>query len=63
MVNASTEVTPFFADTGWHPHTGLEPSGELEDNLNPRIGRETLKVNSMAQRLEDIAEYLKANLA
>lgn len=29
-INASTDVTPFFADYGYHPHTGIEPPGTYE---------------------------------
>lgn len=29
-INAATEVTPFFADYGYHPRTDIEPPGTYE---------------------------------
>ena len=35
-VNVSTGMTPFFADHGFHPRSGIEPPGIYEEKEKPR---------------------------
>lgn len=57
-VNASTGMTPFFADHGFHPRTGIEPPAEITD-----IGRaELLSADKIAVRQEAMNKWLVEHL-
>jgi hypothetical protein len=59
-VSASTTLTPFQADCGYHPKVGIEitpPSGDT-----PRKRLEQAAANTYVSELKEIAEFLKAQL-
>ena len=57
-VNASTGMTPFFADHGYEPRSGSEPPNTYEGT-----GRaEVLHADELVRKHEEIREYLKEQL-
>lgn len=57
-VNASTGMTPFFADHGFEPRSGIKPPGTY-DNKNRA---EILAADKLVKKHEDIRQYLKEQL-
>jgi Integrase zinc binding domain/Chromo (CHRromatin Organisation MOdifier) domain len=58
----STGLTPFFADTGHHPKTGLEPKAPLPEHNSRRLRLEDVAAEELVDRLAEIENTLKANL-
>src|SRR5438477_12121321 len=60
VVSETTGVSPFFANYGFHPRLGTEPSAPRPPNLSPTQKREFQKANAVADRFERIIDQLKA---
>ena len=61
--NAPSEtigVSPFFANYGFNPRLGTEPSDPCPPNLSLAQKRQLYKANIVADRLEYITTLLKA---
>jgi reverse transcriptase-like protein/integrase-like protein len=59
FVNQSTGMTPFFANSGYHPRTGAEPPGTYEAASNAEM--ET--ADKIVERTEEIRTWLQDQLA
>ena len=59
-VNASTGITPFFANNGFHPHTGVELP-QAYQKAGQRA--ELLAADKMIANQEKMALFLKNQLA
>ena len=58
-VNASTGVTPFFADYGFHPRTGIEPPQTYEGERRAEL----LAADKIVRRQEKMMNFLQNQLA
>jgi len=56
----TTGVSPFFANYGFHPKLGVEPSQPCPPNRSPTQKREFFKANAIADRFDRIVTQLKA---
>ncbi|RAL60401.1 hypothetical protein DID88_000176 [Monilinia fructigena] len=56
----TTGISPFFANYGFHPRLGVEPSSPAPPNLSHQRKREFLKANEIADRFDLILTKLKA---
>ncbi|KAI0994121.1 hypothetical protein K3495_g14062 [Podosphaera aphanis] len=54
-------MTPFFADTGFHPRTGFEPQKIQVENIGNKSSPEIRNTDDIAKRMDDIIENLKIN--
>ena len=63
-VNSSTGLTPFFADLGYHPRSGIHPTEDFAPP--PLLTREAkdqiLRADEMLDAHADLVEYLKIQL-
>ena len=59
-VSETTGVSPFFANYGFHPRLGTEPTTPCPPNLSDARKREFYKSNVVADRFERILIQLKA---
>jgi transposase InsO family protein len=53
--SATTKMTPFFANKGYHPRFGFEPIPEPQD-------LQSLDAHRFSQKMEDINNYLRAEM-
>jgi hypothetical protein len=60
VISETTGVSPFFANYGFHPRLGTEPSAPCPPNLSPTQKREFYKANVVADRFDRIVTQLKA---
>ncbi|KAM4055897.1 integrase core domain-containing protein [Hirsutella rhossiliensis] len=60
VTSETTGVSPFFANYGFHPKLGTEPTKPLPPNQSAAQRREFLKANNIADRFERIITQLKA---
>jgi RNase H-like domain found in reverse transcriptase/Reverse transcriptase (RNA-dependent DNA polymerase)/Integrase zinc binding domain len=60
VTSETTGVSPFFANYGFHPKLGTEPTKLLPPNQSAAQRREFLKANNIADRFERIITQLKA---
>ncbi|KAI1002674.1 hypothetical protein K3495_g5529 [Podosphaera aphanis] len=60
-VNATTGMTPFFADTGFHPRIGFEPQKIQVENIGNKSSPEIRNADDIAKRMDDIIEHRKIN--
>ena len=60
VVSETTGVSPFFANYGFHPKLGTEPTEPCPPNLSPAQKRQFYKANVVADRFERIITQLKA---
>lgn len=61
-VNSSTGMTPFFADLGYHPRSGIHPLENIEANL-PRPARDqAIRAQEMMDSHSDLVAHLKEQL-
>jgi len=58
FVNESIGITPFFADKGYHPRTGLEPPGAYEGRGRAEIE----KADKITERVKNMREWLQDQL-
>jgi len=58
FVNESIGITPFFADKGYHPRTGLEPPGAYEGRGRAEIE----KAVKITERVKNMREWLQDQL-
>lgn len=59
-VSETTGCSPFFANYGFHPHLGVEPSKPCPPDMTMAQKREFFKGNKSADRMERILEQLRA---
>ena len=59
-VNVSTGMTPFFADHGYHPRTGVEPPQSFDEDATGRA--ELLSADKITARQEAMTKWLTDNL-
>ena len=60
VVSETTNVSPFFANYGFHPRLGIEPSSPCPPNLSAAQKAQFYKANIVANRFERILDLLKA---
>jgi hypothetical protein len=60
QVSETTGTTPFFANYGFHPRMGTEPSDPCPPDLSATQKRQFYKANTVADRFERILSQLKA---
>ena len=60
VVSETTGVSPFFANYGFHPQLGIEPTKPCPPNLSPAQKRQFYKANVVADRFDRILTQLKA---
>jgi hypothetical protein len=60
VISETTGVSPFFANYGFNPRLGVEPSKPCPPNLNHAQKRQFYRVNVIADRFERIITQLKA---
>ena len=60
VVSETTNVSPFFANYGFHPRLGIEPSSPCPPNLSAAQKAQFYKANVVANRFERILDLLKA---
>jgi hypothetical protein len=60
VVSETTGTSPFFANYGFHPRMGVEPSQPRTPEMTPAQKREFFKANEVADRFERILTQLKA---
>lgn len=59
-INTSTGMTPFFADHGYHPRSGIEPPHSYDDSGTRRA--ELRRADAIIERQEAINKYLRERL-
>lgn len=60
VASESTGVSPFFANYGFHPSLGTEPTKPCPPDRTPQQKKEFLKANNIADRFDRILTQLKA---
>jgi hypothetical protein len=60
VISETTGVSPFFANYGFNPRIGTEPSKPCPPNLNHAQKRQFFRANTVADRFERIITQLKA---
>jgi len=60
VVSETTNVSPFFANYGFHPRLGVEPSSPCPPNLSTAQKAQFYRANVVANRFERILDLLKA---
>ncbi|THC87525.1 hypothetical protein EYZ11_013030 [Aspergillus tanneri] len=58
QTSESTGMTPFFANHGYHPRTGVEPPGMFDDPTHPQM----LAADKLIQRTEEVNQLLQTEL-
>ena len=61
-VNASTGLTPFFADLGFHPRSGIHPSEAPAEGLSPKNRADIRKADDILNAHRDLVTFLKVQL-
>lgn len=61
-VSATTNTTPFFANSGQHPRLGFEPLPEGEPGLTTHTRRQTFQADEFATKMEDITQHLREEM-
>jgi hypothetical protein len=56
----TTGVSPFFANYGFHPRMGVEPSGPCPPQLTEAQRREFFRVSEIANRFQAVLDYVVA---
>ncbi|KAI0991647.1 hypothetical protein K3495_g16540, partial [Podosphaera aphanis] len=59
-VSETTGVSPFFANYGFNPRLGIEPSEPCPPNITPAQKAQHFKANTIANRFERILNQLRA---
>lgn len=62
-VNSSIEMTPFFANYGFHPRLSFGPPKPFEEGASPRVRNENLQGTKFTNKMEAILDVLHSNLA
>jgi hypothetical protein len=60
VVSETTGVSPFFANYGFHPRLGTEPTAPCPPNLSPAQKTQFYKANAVADRFDRILTQLTA---
>ena len=63
QVNESTGISPFFANYGFHPRMGVEPSSPCPPQISMAARAEFFNANSIADRFQKILDFAKSNIA
>jgi hypothetical protein len=61
-VNASTQVSPFFANKGFHPRMSFGPPRPLDRATSKKLREQTTDGNDFATKMADILDVLRTNL-
>jgi hypothetical protein len=63
-VNSSTGLTPFFADLGYHPRSGIHPADEYPNpsNLSAQAKDQIMRADEILDQHAALVEYLKIQL-
>jgi hypothetical protein len=61
-VNASTQVSPFFANKGFHPRMSFGPPRPIERSSSKRLRESNTAGNDFVTKMSDILEVLRTNL-
>jgi transposase InsO family protein len=61
-VNTSIGMTPFFADLGYHPRSGIHPGEELEPKLSREAKAQTIRADEMIAAHSDLVTFLKEQI-
>ena len=62
VVNASTSMSPFFANKGFHPRMSFGPPRTVERTAAKALKEATSEGNTFAHKMEDIPRELHTNL-
>jgi hypothetical protein len=62
-VSETTGISPFFANYGYHPRLGVEPSHPCPPTLSTTARAEHFNANSIADRFQKIHEFLRQEIA
>ncbi len=62
QVNDSTGISPFFANYGFHPRMGVEPSFPCPPQTSKASREEFFNANSIADRFQKILDFVKSNI-
>jgi transposase InsO family protein len=61
-VNSSTGMTPFFADLGYHPRSGIHLGDTSPEPLSPEAKAQALRADEMLASHADLVAHLKEQL-
>ena len=61
-VNASTKVTPFFANKGFHPHMSFSPPQTVERNSSKSLRKQISAGTDFSSKMAEVLNVLLANL-
>lgn len=61
-VNTSTQVTPFFANKGFHPRMSFGPPREILRSSSKSLRKQITAGNDFASKMAEILEILRSNL-
>ncbi|EKD17831.1 retrotransposon nucleocapsid protein [Drepanopeziza brunnea f. sp. 'multigermtubi' MB_m1] len=62
VMNASTQMSPFFANTGFHPRVSFGPPRPLEPTFTPAIQAGNKAGTAFVNKMEQILALFKTNL-
>jgi hypothetical protein len=62
-VNSSTQVSPFFANKGYHPRMSFGPPRPLDRTASKRLRDQHQTGNDFVTKMADILEVLRTNLS
>jgi hypothetical protein len=61
-VNASIQMSPFFANKGHHPRMSFGPPRPLEKSSSKQLREQNAKGNEFVLKMADILQLLQTNL-
>ena len=61
-VNKSIGMTPFFADLGYHPRSGIHPAENMDANDHSPAKDQAIRADEMLNSHSDLVEHLKEQL-
>src|SRR5271168_4474234 len=61
-INASTQVSPFFANKGFHPRISFGPPRPIERSSSKRLLESNTAGNDFVTKMSDILDVLRTNL-
>jgi hypothetical protein len=61
-VNTTTGLTPFFADLGYHPRSGIHPGETPRDELLPTAKADILRADEILRTHKDLVSFLRVQM-